>query len=216
MAKSNRDAIIDDVNAILENEDVALNGFILTSKQLSTMTAKLLASIGINENAIGPVLVGVQPKAEDKLRVLVNIRKDALRRSRNEPKTRSITDFILSSNRDTDSNKIDPQILKDMKYKFYRNNLICEPREKYFRMIFDPSVLIAYMFNIEWENKKYVLKIIDPKKEKKENNKDKDNKRKKFLAKNGLRDCGILVLYPKNNNGYNEERIKEYEDNESK
>lgn len=218
MININREVIADDVARILGNKTCKLDGVIISTLQLSDLVKKLIMSMGISNDAFR-VYVGAdnrknydgKNKGRDmRLYVCAEIRKDELRGKKKSHNTgNNIMDFIMSSNENVGGkNKIDPAYIKEMKYKLYTETLMYDIRDNKFRLIFDPEVLISYIFNIDYASKEFIVKAC-PVIKKNEN--DKQKSYKKYLSKQGLRDCSIIIIYPENNRGYSENAIMAYD-----
>ena len=61
---------------------------------------------------------------------------------------------------------------------------------------------------LDYASKEFIVKAC-PVIKKNEN--DKQKSYKKYLSKQGLRDCSIIIIYPENNRGYSENAIMAYD-----
>lgn len=217
MINVKREVIKDDIANILGSKTCKLDGFILSTLQLSDLVKKLIMSMGIPSDSFR-VFVGADNRKnfdgknknrEMRLYVCAEIRKDALRPKKKSNNTGNpMMDFIMSSGETTgNKNKIDPAIVKEMKYKFYTENLTYDIRDNKFRLIFDPEVLISYIFNIDYTAKEFIVKACPVFRK----DVEKQKSYKKQISKQGLRDCSIIIIFPENNKGYSEEALKAYD-----
>lgn len=135
-----------------------LGGFMLNQSDLSTAIMKILLSVGINEDDIRSIKVGCD--SDRKLKLFAEVRKKALKGKKNDREDNDWTSFDDYS--DDDGKVFSKEFFNTLKNKVYYKHLEYKTftrtvnkkgkKEKFVQIEFDPEILIAFVYNLNYED----------------------------------------------------------------
>ena len=188
-----------------------LAGFVLNQEDISTAVMKILINVGIDTRAIRAVKVGCDENKN--LKILAEIKKKSI--NKKEPREHNWLDIESDYYEDEDKvfskeffNTLKNKVYyKHLKYKTVvrrdkkRNNV------KYIQVEFDPKILIAFVYNLNYMDDYYRVSCFPIQWPKNKKNKKKYNKRKQEYITDRLRSCLVFVTFridkTRENNMYN-------------
>ena len=198
-------------------KDPDIYGLVLDHKDINEAVAKALVKAGIDPDAILGPIVGVSdqgPKSKIKIYAELDVKK-----LKNTKETGNF--FTDAFNYDESDNYLPSTFYKALSNKAYHKHLnekifVRKSKKGNTRKVlsieFDPSIFIAFAWDIEFDDYYYILKPIylndgsvRSKDKRYKDMSDKERKYQKILEARyrsyNLKPCNIMVLYSKNNNG---------------
>ena len=140
-----------------------LAGFMLNSSDLATAATKILINVGISSDAIRCVKVGADP--DGNLKILAEVLKKSL------TKKKASSDWIELDDCDyEDDRNIFPKeffgalknkvYYKHLDYKIVHRRTKKNKQEKFVQISFDPEILIAFAYNLDYSDPYYRISCI--------------------------------------------------------
>lgn len=216
----NRQTLTTQSLGIADTKVKDLVGFILEPRDLNTAVVEMLMQLGIDFKHIRCVKVGCSEPRKSfempKLRVIAEIHKNAFEKAE---KLHKKEDVLLydASNYEYDDYKVPRQIFKALHNKAYHKHLqirkiVRETRlggspkkvSKFYQIEFDPEILIAFIYNINFLDSFYKISVqpkkwLDDKALRKKYDSSSKRREQKAIQmdfkKDRLSQCEIFVTY---------------------